>query len=175
MIVYFTPLNGCRNISSSFGGEGVWYLAAFAELRPVLLRHLGSGQYLAISESDMEDKKIRYSEERMRSTSYPLKKEVWGLGFDLLAFPYFGEFHAVWIRVDLFCFHCVLILGSGSAYLQVWQHYWDLPCIAFSTTKHRHRDRAFSAGLVGWQSDGGCTTLMASCPMLATSHLILKL
>lgn len=57
---------------------------AFAELRPVLLRHLGSGQYLAISESDMEDKKIRYSEERMRSTSYPLKEEVWGLGFDLL-------------------------------------------------------------------------------------------
>ena len=32
-------------------------------LRPVLLRHLGSGQYLAISESDMEDKKIRYNQD----------------------------------------------------------------------------------------------------------------
>eukprot|EP00435_Cladocopium_sp_Y103_P010818 s2615_g2.t2 len=34
---------------------------------PVLLRHLGSGQYLAISESDLEDKKIRYNQV-MKST-----------------------------------------------------------------------------------------------------------
>lgn len=34
-----------------------------ADLRPVLLRHLGSGQYLAISELDMEDKAIRYNKD----------------------------------------------------------------------------------------------------------------
>ena len=66
---------GDENIrSKEFCAKDVWVIEPASHeflkdtgieytVTPVLLRHLGSGQYLAISESDMEDKKIRYSEE----------------------------------------------------------------------------------------------------------------
>lgn len=66
---------GDENIrSKDFCAKDVWVIEPASHeflkdtgieytVTPVLLRHLGSGQYLAISESDMEDKKIRYNQE----------------------------------------------------------------------------------------------------------------